>query len=55
MPKKYILDILISKTGVIMNLSITTKNFEADPGIRFPTKSILQSFGFTGPFRQRGS
>ena len=38
-----------------MNLRIITKNYAADPEIRYLAKSILQPFGLTGPFRQRGT
>ena len=36
--------ILISKTGVMMNLRMIAKNYEADPEIGFLIKSISKSF-----------
>ena len=49
------LEILISKNECKMILMIITKNYAADPEIRFSTKSILRPFGPTSPFGQRGS
>ena len=55
MSRNFFSYILISKMGVKMNLRTITKNYAADPEIRFATKSILHPFGLTRPFRQRGS
>ena len=48
-------EIKISKIDVKMNLRIIMKKYTADPERGSPKKSILQPFGLTGLFRQRGS
>ena len=53
------MDSLISnfdlKICVAKNLRIITKSNAVDQEKEFPTKSVLQPFGLTSPFRQRGS
>ena len=49
--KNFILEILISKMGIKMNLRIITKNYAADPEKGFLVKSIFRPFGHSSPFR----
>ena len=49
--KNFILEILISKMGIKMNLRIIRKNYAADPEKGFLVKSILRPFELSSPFR----
>ena len=44
-----------SEIDIKINLRIIRKNYSADPEIRFPTKSTLEQFENTRPFRQLGN